>query len=179
MKHFYIISVSFFCFISTVFSQNNKLGIDINYPVPIGDNFIAEYYNGIFGFGIKYNFLEISNYDVGLSGNIEYFEASIFDNDITLLVFRPRISTEISLGKFIPYIGMGYSFFNYSIDTDSEIDKTKDGLNINFGLKYNLSYKIYFNLSYDYIHLRHEGIIINSSYNLDINILNIGLGIQL
>jgi hypothetical protein len=179
MKQFYLISVLCICLFSINYSQSNKLSADLNYPIPIGDNFIAENYNGIFDLGIKFYFWKISNFDFGLSGNVGYFNASIFDNDISLLMLRPRISAETYIGKFCPYLGIGYSFLNFSIDTESEIDKTKDGLNISFGVKYNLFYRIYLNFSYDYIHLKHEGIIQKSSYNQDINILNIGLGIQL
>ena len=179
MKKFYLICILFFFSFSTIYSQNKKLSIDINYPTPIGFNFIAENYKGIFDLGAKFYFLQISTFDIGLSGNFEYFNASIFNNDITLLMLRPRISAETNIWKFNPYLGIGYSYFNFSIDTDSKIDKTKDGINISLGVKYNFFYKLYLNFSYDYVHLRHEGIYQISSFNQDINILNIGVGIQL
>ena len=160
-------------------AQNNKLSLDLNYNTPIGDNFIGKFYNGILDIGAKYYFLEVSNFDFGLSGNFGLMNASIFNNDIITFMIKPRISIETKFWKLQPYIGIGYSFFIFDIDTDEELDKTKDGPNLNFGVKINILHNIYLNASYDFIKFRHEGPADNSNYNRNVQILNFGIGINI
>jgi hypothetical protein len=158
------------------FSQNSKLSLDINYPIPVGDNFIGKNYNGIFDLGIKYNFVKISKFRLGMSANIGQL---VFHSDIPVkaLMMKPRINAELTFGKLIPYAGIGYSFFNYNVDSNSsDIDKTNDGININLGLKFNIVSKVYLNFGFDFIKFRTEEMV-NNSYNRNIEIFEIGVGI--
>lgn len=36
--------------------QNSKFSVEVNYPLPLGDNFIKENYQGIVDLGVKYRF---------------------------------------------------------------------------------------------------------------------------
>ena len=51
------------------FSQNSKLSIEVNFPIPIGDNFLGENYGGIVDAGVKYRFSELRILNIGASIN--------------------------------------------------------------------------------------------------------------
>lgn len=176
MKFFKILLSGFFVFILTTvtYSQNNKLSVDLNLPVPVGDNFIGKNYQGIVDVGIKYHFIRLSKLGFGLSSNIGLLHSSRVD--VNAIMIKPRISGEISLWRLKTYIGLGYSIFLYDVNMEG-VDNTNDGFNMNFGLKFNIISKLYINLGYDFIKFRTEKFEY-SDYNSNIQILEIGLGVQ-
>ena len=186
MKNIKIIAFGVFIVVilNSLDAQNNKLSIDLNVPIqPFGDNFIRQNYDGIIDMGLKYNFLNVSKIDFGISSDIALFDmvdASMFDTRTKLIMFRPRISGEIKISKLNPYAGIGYSLLYFNVvDKPDDFDNTSDGLNFNVGLKFHIMSKLYLNLGYDFIKIRTEGNIINNSYNRNIQILDLGFGLQL
>jgi opacity protein-like surface antigen len=161
----------------TGFSQNSRLFLDINLPFPIGDNFIGKNYKGVFDLGFKFNMVKISKLKLGISNNVGLLNYP--QVPVHALMIKPRLNAELGLKKITPYAGIGYSLFTYYYSPISPgIDKTNDGLNINFGLRYNLISIIYVKLDYDFIKFRTEKMV-NTSYNRNIMILNAGIGIKL
>ena len=129
MKIFRILLSGFFvfAFAAATHSQNNNLSIDLNFPVPIGNNFIGKNYKGLADIGIKYHFISLSKLRFGLSGNIGLLNSS--DWDVNAIMIKPRISGEVSLWRLNSYIGVGYSIFRY--DLNGELgDNTSVKLNI-------------------------------------------------
>lgn len=162
---------------SNAFGQSNKLDVDLNYPFPFGENFIGKNYSGMADLGLKYTLFNTSKFDIGLSANMGMLGKS----DVKVVMMKPRVSTELKLGKINPYMGIGYSLFYYAFDSNSPLtpnsDKTNDGLNMNAGIKLLLTSKLYMNLSYDFIKFRTEDHF-DSDYNENIQMFNMGLGLQ-
>lgn len=158
--------------------QHNKFSIDINLPKTSGDSFIEDDYDGITSLGLKYNVLNISKLDIGFSANIGVLNKP----DVNVFMFKPRVSTEIKVWKINPYLGVGYAFFNFSEDPTGtgigEVDKSKNGVNLNVGLKFHLISKLYINFGIDYTKFRAEDEIDNEYYR-NVKIFDLGIGIQL
>lgn len=99
------------------FSQNSKLSIEANYPIPIGDNFLGENYGGIVDAGVKYRFSELTILNIGASINGGFLKNSKAHRnnlfDVNVYAIQPRIFAEFNiekLSKLHPQIGLGYSF---------------------------------------------------------------------
>jgi hypothetical protein len=61
-----------------IFSQESKFSIEANIPVAIGDNFLANYYNGVVDVGAKFRVLQLKNIDFGASLNSGLFSTDIW-----------------------------------------------------------------------------------------------------
>ena len=160
------------------FSRDPKLIFDINEPITVGDNFIGKNYYGIFDSGLKYNLIELGKLKLGVSTNVGLLKSDHFPYSVNVLMIKPRIDAEIDFGRFTPYTGIGYSFFNFDIDNNPESHMANDGLNFNLGLRFRIISTVYLNLNFDVIDFRTDNVP-NTSYNRNINIFEIGAGIKI
>ena len=90
-----ILFLTFLAFVSLGFGQNKNLNIDLNFPIPVGDNFIGKNYNGMFDIGLKKNLKNFNEFSLGYSintGMIRY--AFSADNKIKVLMLKPRLNVE-------------------------------------------------------------------------------------
>lgn len=170
-----LFSYLFLIYCISGFSQNSKLHADVNYPFPIGDNFIGKNYHGVIDLGISYMPIKVSKIRFGISTNVGFLS----DIPVHTSMIKPRLNAEIVFRKLTPYVGIGYSFFKYKISSPYSIaDKTTDGLNLNCGVRYNLISRLYLKLDYDFIKFRVEDLP-DISYNKNIMILNFGVGFSI
>ncbi len=186
---FLLISI---CFSS--FAQNSKLSLEVNYPLPIDNNFIGKNYTGIIDLGGKYRILNknIVNLGVAFNAGLLIFDNSKINSPQNYKVYsypiQPKVFCEFnikSISKLHPYTSLGYSFVvfkatgtnnGYSV---SNLNDTQSGINLNFGLAYDITNKIFVNGQFDYIKLNNENGIPSSTYNTKINILKFGIGLRL
>jgi opacity protein-like surface antigen len=169
------------------FSQNSKFSLELNYPIPIGENFIEKNYNGI---------TDLSFLNIGASLNAGILKNSKEDRvqpfDVTTFVIQPRIFAELdseSLTKFHPSIGLGYTFMSFNtsgIDilnpdnpNSSSSSQTESGINLILGVAYDITKKLFTQVQYDFIKIGVDNEVPNTKYNRNINILKIGLGYRL
>lgn len=173
------------------FSQDSKFSIELNYPIPIDNNFVGENYNGIIDFGAAYRFANLNPLKMGASLNGGILVNNSNQNNgfrnfkVTSYVIQPRIFGELnlkSLEKFHPTVGLGYTVMvfnasgtNNGIDV-SDGDITDDGFNFNSGLKYDINEKVFAQVQYDFVKLGVDNDIPDTKFNRNINILKIGLG---
>jgi outer membrane protein W len=172
-KNFIIIAVLILSILTNKsIAQNNKLSIDANYSMLVGDNFLKKNYNGLIDIGVQYYIKQETKLNIGVSNNIE-----LLGGNYATLVYKPRFFIDKKMNKINPYLGIGYSILYYFVDNQEypNQDKTSDGININLGCKAFVSEKIYLNVSYDFIKLRAEDAI-NNSYNTNIQMVSLGLG---
>lgn len=186
MKKTLIILLTFYCL--SVFSQNQNFTLGVNYPIPLGNNFMVNNYIGIVDAEVKYFPYKMKNIklgvftDIGLLTNSADFLSRIrvYNPNLTpvsLLLIKPGLNTEMEFGRFVPNVGIGYSFFyviGKNIPTNE--DTSSDGLNLNLGLKYNLFQHLFVNVNFDYIRCRIEGEVVDISYNKNIIFLKAGFG---
>ena len=140
------------------FSQDSKLKLEINYPIPIDENFIGRSYDGIIDIGLKYEFKNLDFLNLGASLNTSMLTNnsivynptafSFIDAKVNSYVIQPRIFTELdleSVEKIHPIIGIGYTFmiFDYPMGSD-----TLDGYNINLGLSYDIMDRLFAQIQY-------------------------------
>ncbi|MBC5862937.1 outer membrane beta-barrel protein [Flavobacterium turcicum] len=179
------------------FSQDSKLSIEANFPIAIGDNFLEQNYNGLVDLGGKYKFSDSKTVDVGVSINFGFFQntksnATSLNQlfEVKIFPIQPRIYTEFNipnLEKFHPHIGLGYSIVIYNADwvenrnADFPIDinDNEGGFNLNIGLSYDLNSRLFIQAQYDFIKIRVEDGIPDTSYNTNVNILKFGIGYRI
>jgi hypothetical protein len=176
------------------FSQVSKFSIEANFPIPVGDNFLGENYGGIIDIGMKYRFSELKIVNIGASINGGFLKNYKVEGipvfDLNTYVIQPRIFAEFNiekLSKLHPQIGLGYSFLIFETTkyngtgnppkTDS--DNTEDGINLNLGLSYDITDKLFVQVQYDFIKIGVDNDIPNTKYNTNLNILKFGLGFRI
>ncbi|MBW1298180.1 outer membrane protein [Aquimarina litoralis] len=165
------------------FSQDSKISLEVNYPIPLGDNFIGKSYDGIADIGIDYKFFNKSLFNVGASLNGGVFLNNSFDNiTTTAYTIQPRVFTELKvLSKIRPSLGIGYTIivFNISGDSNLETPSTESGLNLNLGITYDITKKIFAQVQYDFSSLSTSDDVPDISFNTQIQLLKIGVGYRL
>ncbi|AXP81581.1 hypothetical protein CJ739_2508 [Mariniflexile rhizosphaerae] len=153
------------------FSQDSKFSLELNYPVPIDENFVGKNYSGIIDLGAKFRFAELNPLNLGTSLN-----SGILVNDsrpnnefqdfkITAYIIQPRIFAELdieSMKNFHPSVGLGYTFIIFDAKgTQNGFDisggsQTESGLNINLGIAYDINDKLFAQVQYDFVKISLE-----------------------
>ena len=179
------------------FSQNSKLSIEASYPLPIDQNFIGKYYDGIADLGMKYQFKDFNSFTLGASLNSSLLKANRNENNfegpisykVTVYSFEPRLFSELKLKKMPKLhmaLGVGYSFMFFKTKSSSpeasipNSSATQSGINTNLQMAYDISKRIYVQAQYDFILLTNlESGVPKEKYNTNINLLKVGLGLRL
>lgn len=181
-----ILIVTLFITINS-FSQNSKLSLELNYPIPFDNNFIADNYKSIIDVGAKYRFInsKVINMGVALNAGVLYFKNNqnyLQDYKVTNYMIQPKIFGEFNIQKFKPFFGIGYTsmIFDYSgsnngYDISGEND-TQSGIDFNVGIKYLVLNNVFVQIQYDYIILDVGDEIPRTKYNTNVNLFKIGVG---
>jgi len=172
------------------FAQTGKFSATLAYPLPIGDNFVADNYTGVIDLGVQYRFVETGPLAIGASLNGSYLT---FENNdlnppakVTALFVAPRLFAELNvpaLDKFRPTLGLGYAFTNFTTQ-DSAVtavgraDEHTGGLNINLGISYDFTNQFFALAQYDFIKISRDDGIIDNGFNTQINLIKVGIGIR-
>lgn len=188
----------FLLFFGLTMAQTSKFSIEAGYPLPVDQNFLGDHFKGIVDLGIKYRIKNLQLINIGISVNgslLTYNDSGYFpayDENLSfktsLYIIQPRIYAEINLKKIIklhPIAGIGYSLFlaNRKFDSQSGIpnDNTNQGgINVNFGLSYDIVSKVYLYTSYDYIVLTNVASgVPKTEYNTKVSLVKFGIGVRL
>ena len=176
------------------FSQDSKFSLELNYPIPIDNNFVAENYNGIIDIGVDYRLANLNPVNIGISLNGGVLVNNSNQNNgfrdfkVTSYVIQPRIFGNLdleSIDKFHPTVGLGYTIMvfdasgiNNGFDV-SDASDTLSGFNFNFGLTYDITEKLFVQAQYDFVKLRVDNDVPDLKFNTNVTILKIGLGYRL
>jgi len=177
-----------------LFSQDSKFSLELNYPIPIDNNFIGENYNGIIDIGADYRIANLNPVNLGISLNSGVLVNNSNQNNgfqnfkVTSYVIQPRIFGELdleSIDKLHPSVGLGYTIMvfdasgtNNGFDV-SDASDTQSGFNFNFGLAYDVTEKLFVQAQYDFVKLGVDNDVPDTKFNTNVNILKIGLGYRL
>ena len=171
------------------FSQDSKYSLELNFPIPIDDNFIGRNYSGILDIGAKVRFTNLKTINVGVSLN-----GGMLTNNsnqsvkVKSYIIQPRVFGELaikSISKLHPSIGLGYAIMTFNalgLNNGSDILEVKDtqsGVNFNFGLSYDVTEKLFTQAQFDFIKLVVNNEVPDIKFNRNVNILKIGLGYRL
>ncbi|KAB1153371.1 porin family protein [Tenacibaculum aiptasiae] len=174
------------------FSQNSKLSIEAGYPLPFGDNFISQNYDGIIEVGLNYQAYNLNIVNIGFSVDANFLYKSDANNaplsNVTVFMLKPKVIGQFnikSIEKLHPQVGIGYSFLFYNVESNispsliNNTDRTNKGINLNLGLLYDITQKVYVHAQYDFIKIGADNNALNIGYNTNINILKFGLGYRI
>jgi hypothetical protein len=133
------------------------LSLELNYPIPVGNNFVGKNYNGIIDIGADYRVANLNPVNIGVSLNSGFllFRSRLSTGVSNLTVSSYMIQTRIfgeldleSIDKFHPSVGLGYAIMvfdaseNYNGSNVSEIS-VLSGFNFNFGFAYDITEKLF------------------------------------
>lgn len=177
-----------------IFSQESKLSIELNYPIPADNNFIGKNYTGIVDIGGKYKIIHKNILDFGIAlnaGLLTYNNSKINSSQnykIYAYPIQPKIFCEFNIKnikRLHPYTSLGYSFIifkatgtNNGFDI-SDLNDTQAGINLNFGLSYDITSKLFVNGQFDFTKLQEENGIPNTTFNTNVNLVKFGIGLRL
>ncbi|UGS22065.1 outer membrane beta-barrel protein [Flavobacterium cyclinae] len=177
-----------------LFSQESKLSIELNYPIPADNNFIGKNYTGIVDIGGKYKIIDKNILDFGIAlnaGLLKYNNSKINSSQnykIYAYPIQPKIFCEFNIKnikRLHPYTSLGYSFIifkatgtNNGFDI-SDLNDTQAGINLNFGLSYDITSKLFVNGQFDFTKLQEENGIPNTTFNTNVNLVKFGIGLRL
>lgn len=165
-----LLALLLFTSIYTFAQQDKKWSVEANYPISIGED-LGNDAAGILDLGIKYRFLDLEVMQLGFGLNAGVFSENIRSNDgfggaPDLLdidesnwLVQPKVFAEFQipgLQKLRPSIGLGYAFITSNFDgfvQGAMVSETESegGLNLNLGLSYDLTKRIFIQAQYDYI----------------------------
>lgn len=176
------------------FSQDSKLSFEMHYPKPIDQNFIGKNYDGIIDIGAKYRFSKTTNLNIGASINGGILVNTTNDNNgnqdfkVTSYLIQPKLYADLkieSMSKLHPFAGVGYTFMVFDASgTNNGFDvsgssTTESGINVNFGVAYDITDKIFIDIQYDYVKLKVDNEIPNTTFNTNVNLLKVGVGFRI
>lgn len=180
-------------------AQIKKFSIEANYPLPVDNNFVGKNYDGVIDLGLKYRMVNLVFVNFGLALNSSMLTASDtgyfpeFDETLsfksTLITIQPQFYGEINLRKLTklrPSAAIGYSVFVTNSEYTSpetnipDESRTQSGVNVNVGLSYDITGRLYIHANYDYVKLiQMDSDIPKETYNTDVSLLKIGVGIRI
>lgn len=177
------------------FSQDSRFNVELNYPLTIDDNLLGRNYNGIVDAGLKYNFIDLGLVTLGAGINAGLYKNTKEDRIpgpiANSYILSPKMYADFnlpSLTKLSSYLGLGYSVLLYRTQEDqfnepNYSDRTAkdslDGINLNMGIAFDLTNRLFIQVQYDFIRIRLEEGIPDFKYNTNVNILKAGLGVRL
>ena len=160
-------------------AQDQKWSVEANYPLNVTNGSGFGEKDGILDLGIKYRFVALGLVKVGAGVNTSFLinnsnfiygsqeNPSVeFDYKSNSLLIQPKIFAELSLPgfpKLKPQVGLGYSLIiddAYFKDGDNVIfdeSDTDGGLNLNLGLSYDISKRLFIQIQYDYFNIYRKG----------------------
>ena len=174
-----VILASFLVFASfIVHAQDQKWSIEANYPLVANSN-LQNDFNGVLDLGIKYRFANLGPVILGAGFNAAYlknfdsftyggpgFQDQEFDYKAKQFLFQTKIFAEVAipgLAKLKPQIGVGYAkvidnvYLKDGVDVQTDDSNTDGGLNLNFGISYDLSDKFFIQVQYDFLNVHRKG----------------------
>ncbi|WP_375238474.1 outer membrane beta-barrel protein [Aurantibacter sp.] len=182
-------------FISTInlFSQEDKLSLELSYPLAFGNNFIADNYNGYVDLGLKYRTYQLNliKFGAGINGSFYSNTKSSINQDYNVSIYniQPKLFAEFSLPgleRFHPQFGLGYTFTLFNGKPRNEINTnqlisffdTQSGFNFNAGIAIDLIKNIFLQVQYDFVKFDTKNGTLFTPYNTNINLLKFGLGLR-
>ncbi len=183
-----LLLVSIFIIPFLMNAQDKDWSIELNYPISVGDDFGASN-QGIIGVGLKYRFSTLGKLNIGASLDATWF-ATTFTNDsdpVQELDYRdffiqPRIFVELPLttnNKLHLLGGLGWTWYRSVGDTaffddlgELQGEDWNNGFNINVGLSYDLSPRLFLQTQYDIIFSSGD------SPSREVGLLKVGAGFR-
>jgi len=171
-------------------SQDSKLSLELNYPLPLGENFINRFYFGVADIGLKYRIFEYSFFNLGAGYSTSIIRQSddLIPFDVTLFTFQPKLFIELdwkSIKRVHPYLGVGYSILWFysreemingvTVPADSN---TRWGANPSAEILVDLTKKLFLQVQYDFIFLTHQEGTLDIRSNNEVQFIKFGLGIR-
>ncbi|CAM4158092.1 outer membrane beta-barrel protein [Zobellia roscoffensis] len=196
MRKFYFLTVSVFFFSVSVFAQDQKWSVEASYPISVGDE-IGNDAPGIIDVGVRYRFLDFNIVKIGAGINAGVFKKNISDEfepvftdfDETNWLIQPKVFAEFTIPgiqKLHPSVGLGYTYIESKFEGESyafgsfENTVSYGGLNLNLGVSYDITNRLFVQAQYDFVRYRDERNSEGQEYTAEYNLgyLKFGAGFR-
>lgn len=180
MKRFLLV-MFLVMFTFCVSAQNKKWSVEANYPLNLVDGSASGINNldGILDLGLKYRFMELGPVNLGMGISTSFLKrtdnfnfGNQSNNDLEFVykaktyLLQPKLFIELpipGLTKLKPQFAIGYSIIFDDVYYDNgetpvfDDSETDGALNLNLGLSYDISSRIFIQLQYDYLNIARKG----------------------
>ncbi|WP_300570843.1 outer membrane beta-barrel protein [Flavobacterium sp.] len=176
-------------------SQDKKFSIDVNYPLSLDSNDFQKI-TGVIDASFKYRFKETDVMKIGVSYTFDLlkdkieFDTSSSDLDGNYTFHHLGVFGEFKLNsneKLHPFVGIGYSMLSSENEfmyvdpmggVETRKEKTNDsGLNLNFGVTYDISSQFFIQTYFHYIRIYKTSIVDEDEKSgVNYNQLKLGVG---
>jgi opacity protein-like surface antigen len=175
-----------------IFSQS-KASVELNFPIPTGDNFLGNY-KGVLDIGFKYRFADQKDFVFGVSLNANHLTYSLDYENISFKTknynIQPRLFAELKLKgapRFHPALGLGYTFMQFSSsgsafdeevgEINSNDSESLSGLNYNISFSFDITKKLFAQAQYDGIKIGSTPAgVPDTKYNTTAAFIKLGVG---
>jgi len=190
-----LLGILLFVSVYTFGQQDKKWSVEANYGVIPQDGFGGE--DNITDLGIKYRFADFDFIQLGfgINGGFSRLDFVNIEGDGGLtesFYIQPRIFSEFIIPgseRLRPSIGLGYSWvqqeFEQRFGEDQLFgDVTNGGFNLNIGLSYDITKRLFVQAQYDFINLNQRdeftfnGELVKPDSNIKLNNIKLGLGFR-
>lgn len=175
-------------------SQDKKWSAEANYPILLWEGYLQDY-NGLFDLGINYRFVRLGIVEIGAGVNGGIFRNVNGRNSNIKIVgeafyLQPRAFAELKLMRFRPSFGIGYSIWNSGVEVEedgeiiSDYSDSNGGLNVNFGISYDITKRFFVKAQYDFTRLNirdsfeQGGETFDSERNENVYVIKFGVGLR-
>lgn len=167
-------------FLGKSFSQDSGYSIELNKPFSLGDDFFGHGYSGIADIGLKSDFFNFKNTNIGITANVGAYGSFALTYVSYFYTFQPRVFIEHNfekIEKLHAEIGIGYSILYLKGFLSNSYHH---GLQLNAGLSYDIRKRLFLKIQYDFINFKEEKekTLEWANKNRDINILKLGIGFR-
>ena len=105
-------------FVIKSFSQDSKYSLELNFPIPVDENFIGENYSGLIDLGAKARFTNLKTINIGASLNVSVLtNNSIQNTRVKSYIIQPRVFGELFVkiaSKLHPSFALGYAIMTFN-----------------------------------------------------------------
>ena len=187
------IIITFLLISTSLWAQDRKLSLEVNYPITIDRNFVGTNYNGVIDVGFDYIIARSLSFDLGLGLNAGWLANRQNESDnpdsfrANIYTIQPKLYGELvinSIPKLHPQFGLGYSVFIFDISGTfpltnfNQRSETQGGMNFLASLVFDVSERTFIQFQYDFVKLAQEDMIPDTRFNNNVNLLKLGLGFR-
>ena len=173
--------ISLISFSNEVYGQSLEYDLKVGFPIPVGDTFLSQY-DGIFSSEVAIGYPIGKEYSVYVG--LEYQRLNFELNDIDANIISPRVGVKKNFFIsnriiIVPDVSLGYSRFNFKLNSDIEDDISLNGLSLGLGVtpKYDITDKWNLGVSVRYVATfmeLNEGAI-DTAFNKEYHVISPGI----
>jgi hypothetical protein len=151
----FILLIGFVNFSNEANAQSLEYDLKVGIPIPVGDTFLSQY-DGIFSSEVAIGYPIGKDYSVYVGMEYQRLNFELTDVDANITSPRVGIKKNFFISNrviIVPDVSLGYSRFDFKLNSDIEEDFSLNGLSLGLGItpKYEITDKWNLGVSVRYV----------------------------